>query len=175
MTASDTQPATGARTLVDFAYADLAHELVGVRRHLERVPDDRLDWRPHEKSKSLGELATHLAQAPGLSYLIVALDEFDMATGPRPPRTLPNRDAMLAEFDAATARLADAMAALDDAALARTWTMRRGDLVLLSRSKGQLLRTLGISHFVHHRAQLGVYLRLSGVAVPGVYGPSADE
>jgi uncharacterized damage-inducible protein DinB len=175
MTASDTQPATGTRTIADFAYADIAHELAGIRRHLERVPDDRLDWRPHEKSKSLGELATHLATSAALTLAVAAQDELDMATAPRGPKTLPSRDAIVAAFDEATAPVARAIAALDDAALAQPWTLRMGDHVVMTMPRGHVLRTLGVSHLVHHRAQLGVYLRMCGVAVPGVYGPSADE
>lgn len=164
-----------SRTLTDFAYFDMMHELAGVRRHLERVPDDKLDWRPHDKSKTLGELATHLAQIPFLPIVVATQPELDFAARPPQPKSLPSRDAILATFDETVAALTTAMADVDDAVLDEAWTLRAGPHVVLSQSKGRMLRTLGVSHIIHHRAQLGVYLRLLDIPVPAVYGPSADE
>ena len=170
-----TSPTTSPRTIVDAALFDVFQELAITRRHLERVPDDRLDWRPHPKSKTLGELATHLAWIVRLPVAIATMPELDFNTGPGPVKLLPSRDAMLAVFDEHVGALQQAMAGLEDAALAEPWTLRTRGNFAFSDRRGHMLRTLGVSHIIHHRAQLGVYLRLLDVAVPSSYGPSADE
>ncbi|HEX5830661.1 MAG TPA: DinB family protein [Gemmatimonadaceae bacterium] len=156
-------------------YADLAQELAATRRTLERVPDGRSDWRPHEKSMTLGRLATHLAEQPAFAMTILGSDELDLARSGSSARTLPTTAEMLALFDRDAAALQDAMATLDWPSLERTWTMRMGEKVFLSDRKVALIRKAVINHLVHHRAQLGVYLRMLDVPVPSIYGPSADE
>ena len=162
-------------SLARLALGDLDHELTLTRRTLERVPDEHLDWRPHEKSSTLGALAGHLAGIPFYGSMILALDGFDV-TKPMPKQDKPRgRDEMLQTFD----RLGDALrTALDEASedtLSESWTMRAGDHVIMQLPRAAAVRRLAISHLVHHRAQLGVYLRLLGLPVPSVYGPSADE
>ena len=155
-------------------YNDLDDELAATRKTLERFPDGKGDWRPHEKSRTIGELAAHVAQLPGLGLMILQTDELDAAT--RPPLPQVNSAAeVLALFESVAGRLRQAVAAADFAALERPWTLRRGDKVFLSRPKRALMRTMLINHLIHHRAQLGVYYRLLGVPVPGIYGPTADE
>jgi uncharacterized damage-inducible protein DinB len=159
------------------ALADLEHEMAQTRRVLERVPDEHFDWKPHARSMSLGRLAAHVANLPWLAGAALQGDELDVAAIPRPdPASAPkSRDQILAKFDTETANLSAALDASDDATLMEKWTMRNGSRVVLSLPRVGAIRGMGISHIVHHRAQLTVYLRLLDVPVPGLYGPSADE
>lgn len=159
------------------ALADLEHEMAQTRRVLERVPDEHFDWKPHEKSSSLGKLAAHIANLPWLARAALRGDELDVATVPRPdPAAAPkNREEILAKFDAELAELSAALDAADDATLMQRWTLRNGERVVLTLPRMGAIRGMGISHVIHHRAQLTVYLRLLDVPVPGLYGPSADE
>ena len=155
-------------------YEDLDREMASTRRVLERFPDGRGDWRPHEKSRPLAELAGHVAGIPGLGTLILERDELDRSG--RPPAPTPGTAAeLLALFDGNVAKLHAALAKMDADALERTWTMRMGGRVLVEGKKRVLLRVMVLSHVVHHRAQLGVYYRLLNIPVPSVYGPTADE
>lgn len=156
-------------------YSDAARELATTRRVLERVPDGQSDWRPHEKSMTLGRLATHLAELPATAGVILGSDERDIAATGYTPRVLQTTVERLALFDENAAAMQQAIAAADWPAVERTWTLRAGDRILARGPKSALLRTIVLSHMIHHRAQLGVYLRLLGVPVPSVYGPSADE
>lgn len=162
-------------SLKQLALGDLDSELASTRRALERVPDEHLTWRPHDKSMTLGRLATHLAQLPGLAISVARDAELDLATSRPGPSQLASRDEILRTFDRNVETLRAAFAALDDAALVESWTMRFGDRVVLSAPRAAAMRRMGISHIIHHRAQLTVYLRELGVPVPGLYGPSADE
>jgi uncharacterized damage-inducible protein DinB len=155
-------------------YEDLDREIDSTRRVLERFPEGQRDWRPHEKSRSLGELTGHVAAIPGLGAMILETDEVDRSGRPAPssPGTAAE---LLALFDANVAKLRAALAKADAAGLARTWRMRMGERVLVQDTKRVLLRIMVLSHMVHHRAQLGVYYRLLNVPVPSVYGPTADE
>lgn len=157
------------------ALGDLEHEMAITRRVLERVPEERLSWKPHEKSWSLGGIAVHIANLPRWAVAILQADEFDLAA-PLPRSAEPaSREEVLARFDAAVAAVREALAGADDAALARPWTLRRGEQVVTTLPKAGALRTMVISHVIHHRGQLSVYLRLLDVPVPSIYGPSADE
>ncbi|HEU4453236.1 MAG TPA: DinB family protein [Longimicrobium sp.] len=159
------------------ALGDFEHELAQTRRVLERVPDDRFDFKPHPKSFSIGHLATHLANLPFWLISILSDDEFDLATvPPTDPATLPTtRDAVLAKFDENVATVRAAFDAADDEALLRPWTLRKGEHVVMTVPRAAAIRTIGISHMVHHRGQMTLYLRLLDIPVPGIYGPSADE
>lgn len=156
-------------------FSDLDIELANTRRILERVPAGKLDYRPHEKSYTLGELATHIANLPNWMTGIAAEDEFDLSANP-PDRTVPDTPAAIVQgFDDAVARMRAAIAAAADEAWSAPWTLRMGDHVIFTLPRAAVFRNAGISHVIHHRAQLGVYLRLLDVPVPGLYGPSADE
>jgi uncharacterized damage-inducible protein DinB len=165
----------GATSAGQLLYGDLEHELTQTRRMLERVPDGRMDWTPHGKSMSLGRLATHVAELPMFAVSIVRDDELDFVKAGYQPRTLATTAEILALFDKGAREWREAVAATDFAKLSRPWTLRRGEHVIVSLPKAVLVRTMGISHVVHHRAQLSVYLRLLDIPVPGLYGPSADE
>jgi uncharacterized damage-inducible protein DinB len=153
---------------------DLDRELASTRRLLERYPAGKGTWQPHEKSRTLSVLATHVASIPHHGASILTTAEMDVSS--RPPQ-LPQDSAgeLLATFDAGVARLKSAVAETDDARLAEKWTMRAGARILASESRALLMRLMVVNHLVHHRAQLGVYLRLLNVPIPGMYGPSADE
>lgn len=162
-------------TPAQLLFSDLPQEVAATRRVLAQVPDGHTDWRPHAKSMPLGRLATHVAELPRFPVMILTTDELDWATSDYKPITLSTTAEILALFDERAAAMQAALAAADWAALGKRWAMRMGSKVFIEGQKGALIRTVCLSHMVHHRAQLGVYLRLLGVAVPGVYGPSADE
>lgn len=160
--------------LIDSILDEVTREAATTRRALERVPSDQLGWRPHPKSKSAGELAWHIAAIPGRIARIVQEDDVDIAAVK--PAPMPETTAGIVElFDRQVAEAKELLARLDDAALSRVTTMRRGDLKIFSGPKLALLRTLMLNHSYHHRGQLSVYLRLLNVPVPSIYGPTADE
>ena len=171
MTAS-TPPAVRPSELL---YPDLDAELALTRRMLAVVPDGQNDWKPHEKSASLGGLATHIASLPGFASTIFSTMELDWATFKYVPPVANTTAERLALFDERAAAMSAQVKGADWPALAEHWVMRAGDKVMMDEPKGKLLRTMGLSHIAHHRAQLGVYLRLLDVPIPGTYGPSADE
>jgi hypothetical protein len=153
-------------------------EMEYVRRHLERVPEDKDDWKPADKSMPLGWLATFLAILPTWGVDALAKNEFDVnpkaGAGMRP--TMPgNNTERLAMFDKNVAAGRAALAGMRDAQLADPWSLKAAGNTLWTRPKWLVLRTFFLNHAIHHRAQLGVYLRLLGIAVPAVYNDSADE
>jgi uncharacterized damage-inducible protein DinB len=153
---------------------DLDREIASTRRLLERYPAGKGTWQPHEKSRTLSLLATHVANIPQHGANILTTSEMDVSRRqPQPPRDA--AEELLETFDAGVARLKSAIAETDDTKLEETWTMRAGDRVLASAPRALLMRLMVVNHLVHHRAQLGVYLRLLNVPIPGMYGPSADE
>jgi uncharacterized damage-inducible protein DinB len=159
---------------MDNLLIDLDRELASTRRILERYPAGKGEWQPHGKSRTLSQLATHVANIPHHGANILTTAEMDVAT--RPPQPLKDSAAALLEvFDAGVTRLKAAVDDADAAKLGEKWTMRAGSRVLVSEPRALLMRLMVINHLVHHRAQLGVYLRLLDVPIPGVYGPSADE
>jgi uncharacterized damage-inducible protein DinB len=153
------------------------HESAVTRTLLERVPEDRVDWRPHPKSMSLGQLAAHLAAIPGWAVLALREPEFDLAPPGAPPHVRPAWESLAATlrtFDDKTTRGRAALAAATDLELQQPWTLKKGGEVLFIMPRGHVLRTMVLSHGIHHRAQLGVYLRMLDVPVPAMYGPTAD-
>jgi uncharacterized damage-inducible protein DinB len=169
---AETSPAPSLRAL---ALGDLEHELRGTRAVLERLPEAQLGWKPHERSFPLGALAAHAANLPWWMLRILQDDAFDLA-GPRPNLEPPASVAeVLERFDRNAAALLEGLGEADDARLAARWELRRGGEVVAATPRHAALRGFGISHLVHHRGQLTVYLRVLEVPVPGLYGPSADE
>ena len=148
-------------------------EMSATRRLLERVPDGRNDWRPHEKSMPLGRLATHLAELP--IWGVNSLQAEGVDIGNFTPVVLATTVERLALFDknASIARAALSGAADED--FAKPWSLLRGGKVMFTTTRGSTFRTFTLSHMIHHRAQLGVYLRLLDIPLPGTYGPTADE
>lgn len=157
---------------------ELQHEMATTRRLLERVPEDRLDWQPHPKSMTLGRLASHLAEIPGWMRPSVKQDALDLnppGGEPYVPAKLSSRDEMLALFDQNVADAADALASTPDEVFFTHWTMLNGGKEVFTLPKVAVVRSFVLSHTIHHRAQLGVFLRLLDIPVPATYGPSADE
>lgn len=154
---------------------DAMHELATTRRVLERLPEERMAWKPHERSMTLGGLATHLINLLNWQLAIFQYPEFDLSTVPLRREALASRAEVLEEFDANVGKLEQLIAECDEKALGEEWTLRHGDHIILRQPRAIALRTFGLSHMVHHRAQLGVYLRLLDLPVPSMYGPSADE
>ena len=154
---------------------DALHELNVTRRILERLPEEHMAWQPHSKSMTLGGLATHLINLLNWQIAILLQPEFDLSAVPVRREALQRREEVLEEFDANVAKLEKLLADCDEDALGQEWTLRNGDYVIQRQPRALALRTFGLSHMVHHRAQLGVYLRLLDIPVPGLYGPSADE
>lgn len=155
---------------------ELDRESQDTRRALARVPEDRLTWRPHERSDTLGQLAMHIATIPAAIVEISQLAAFDMTLARQTERPTAGRVAEVLEaFDASIARAKDELSRMDDSALAEPWTMVNGDAEVLTIPRGTLFRTILLNHWYHHRGQLTVYLRLAGAAVPAIYGDSADE
>ena len=157
---------------------ELDHEMAGTRKTLERVPDDKLAWKPHPKSFSMGDLATHLAEAPGWASVTLEQDSFDM----NPPGgqsyqrpKLGSRKEIVEMFDKNLAAARAALANATDEQLMKPWSLLDGGKVILTMPRIAVFRSFIMSHNIHHRAQLGVYLRMNDVPVPALYGPSADE
>ncbi len=175
MTSSNTDTGSDRQIELDSPFADIDEEFANTRRVLERFPDEHADWRPHQKSSTLIELAAHVASLPNFGQVIASGSVFDFAATPWVPPTARTRVELLALFDEKSESARAAVASLDDEALRGTWTLRSGDTVFLSGPRGYNIRRLMLSHIIHHRAQLTIYYRLLGVPVPGLYGPSADE
>jgi uncharacterized damage-inducible protein DinB len=144
------------------------------RRILERVPDGNDDWRPHAKSSTLTGLATHVAQLPGLGITILTEDEFDAASRTPDPRLTSNAE-RLKLFDKLSGEFVSLLENLTWDRATATWRFRAGERTVAEGTKAQMARSIIITHIAHHRAQLGVYLRLLGVPLPSTYGPTADE
>jgi len=154
------------------------NEIQGVRKTLERVPDGKFDWKPHSKSGTMGWLAGHLANLPWWATVTIQQDSLDLMPGGKamelPPAPKSNKE-LLAMFEAKAAEGRAALAAASDEELRKPWTLYKAGQQVLQMPKFVVLRNFVLNHMVHHRAQLGVYLRLNNIAVPAIYGPSADE
>ena len=162
-------------TPAELLYPDMAQELAATRKMIALVPDGDGEFKPHEKSMSLGALATHLAELPSFGTLLLTTTELDFATAGWPSKKFTANAERLAEFDRNAAAMTSAVESAGWEQLDERWVMRAGDVVYVDEKKGKLVRSFALSHMAHHRAQLGVYLRMTGVAIPGTYGPSADE
>lgn len=169
-----TDTTAAAPSLKQLALGDLEHEIATTRRVLERVPEEHLGWKPHAKSFSLAQLATHLTQIPHWITITLIQDELDAAAAPRiePPAT---HAELMRRFDDHVAEARAALQSADESTFRKNWTLRAGDHVILTMPRLAVLRGFCLSHMIHHRGQLSVYLRLLDVPVPSIYGPSADE
>lgn len=164
-------------TLSEMLLPEFDQEMASTRKTIERVPDDKLDWQPHAKSMVMRNLVTHLANMPTWVGHTLGKDALDLAPQGVPVRPAPIGSAKEAveEFDRNVAAARAAIANADDAAFGGTWSLLQNGQTLFTLPKLAVLRTFVMNHIIHHRAQLGVYLRLNDVPVPSVYGPSADE
>ena len=161
--------------LKKIALGDLESEIATTRRVLERLPEEHFDWKPHAKSMSLGGLATHIATIPFYGMAVLQGPDFDV-TAPLPPNPLATtRDEVLRRFDETVAAFRALLEGADDVSLREPWTLRAGERVVFTQPRTGVLRAMVVSHLVHHRGQLSVYLRLLDVPIPSIYGPTADE
>lgn len=154
------------------------NEMANTRKTLERVPHAKFDWKPHVKSAAMGGLATHLSNIPTWAVYTLDQDSLDLAPGgkPLPPAEPAKSQAeLLAVFDDNVAKARAAIAGASDEELFKPWSLLSNGNTILTMPKIAVLRNFVMNHLIHHRAQLGVYLRLNDIPVPSIYGPSADE
>jgi uncharacterized damage-inducible protein DinB len=151
---------------------ELRNEAATTRRVLERVPPASLGWKPHAKSRTLGEIATHIVTIPGLFLAPLDGDEFSYDAYSGQTDTVP---AILATWDRNIARALETLGGLSEERLLAPWRFRYGGRVIFDRPRHLLIRSVALNHLIHHRGQLTVYLRLLDVPVPPIYGPTADE
>ncbi len=155
------------------------HETANTRKTLERVPDDKPDFKPHPKSMSLARLAGHLAELPMWATMTLGQSELDLNPpgSSQPPQAyvMSSRAEALARFDEHVKQARELLASTTDEAMMQPWTLKNGGQTVMSMPRVAVLRGFVMSHMIHHRAQLGVYLRMNDVPVPSIYGPSADE
>jgi uncharacterized damage-inducible protein DinB len=164
-------------TLSEAMLPEFDQEMANTRKTLERVPEDKLDWRPHEKSMTMRGLATHLANLPSWTVHGVKLDELDIAPGGVPWRMEEVRSPAeaLELFDRNVAAARAAIVGASDELLLNSWSLLSNGRTVMTLPRVAMLRSFIMNHMIHHRAQLGVYLRLNDVPVPALYGPTADE
>jgi uncharacterized damage-inducible protein DinB len=164
-------------TIAELLLQDYDTEIANTRRTLERVPEGKNDWVPHEKSMKLGTLAMHCATMTLFGLYVIEDPGMDMmaSTRPRVQLVFTTTEACVATLDEHAARCRAAIAAASDEHFLEPWPFAVGPNVISNFSRYKTLRLWSMNHLIHHTAQLGVYLRLNGIAVPGLYGPSADE
>lgn len=153
---------------------ELNQEAVATRKMLQAVPFDKADWKPHDKSMTLGRLATHVAEIPSWFGITLLQDVLDFAAGDYKPFVAKDTADLIALLDKNLKNAEEVLNTFPDDKMSDNWTMRAGETVFFSLPKQQVVRTWCLNHWYHHRAQLGVYLRLLNVPLPGTYGPSAD-
>ncbi len=154
--------------------AELKREAVTTRKFLEIVPMDKAEWKPHEKSMTLGRLAVHVAEIPNWIKTTLNQDELDFETSNFKPNEAKNNEDLLNLFNTKLAEVEVILKDYPDEKMSDTWVMRSGETIYSSEPREDVVRFWGLNHLYHHRAQLGVYLRLLDVPIPGTYGPSAD-
>jgi len=150
-------------------------EMNSTRRTLERVPEDKLAWKPHEKSMTLGRLAGHVAELPRFGTIAIETDSLNLSAQEHKPLIATSRQQILDVFDQKVAEARAAIAGASDEHLMKPWSLEYQGKTIFTMPRAGVLRAMMLSHIIHHRAQLGVYLRLNDVPVPAIYGPSADE
>ncbi|MBV9770465.1 MAG: DinB family protein [Bryobacterales bacterium] len=157
---------------------EFEQEMANTRKVLERVPFDKLTWKPHPKSMTLGALSAHIANMAEWANLTIKDDSFDYAPeggAPYQTPTFASNKELVEAFDKGVAQARSSLAAADDQRLLAPWSLMAGGKTMMSMPRVAVLRTFVMNHIIHHRAQLGVYLRLNDIPVPAIYGPSADE
>ncbi len=161
--------------LAEALIAEFDHEATATRRTLERIPPDALDWRPHPKSMTMRALASHIAEMPVWTKTTMETSELDFAQVEYKPFSGDSVEAVVARYEESVKTAIGALQGRPDSDFMVPWTLRKGDHVMFTLPKVAVLRSMILNHQVHHRAQLGLYLRLNDIPVPGIYGPSADE
>ncbi len=162
----------------DALLPEFDQEMANTRKVLERCPEDKFGWKPHPKSFAMGALATHIVNMPGWAVDTIAKDSFDIAPPGSPPykeEPLTSRKELLERFDKNIAAARNAIAGAADEHWAKQWSLLMGGQNIFTMPRIAVVRSMILNHIIHHRAQLGVYLRLNDVPVPAIYGPTADE
>jgi uncharacterized damage-inducible protein DinB len=161
-------------TFKEVLLKELHHESIGTRKMLSLVPLDMATWKPHTKSMQIRDLAIHIADLPSWVSLAINTDHLDFAASPYNPTICNTTEELLAYFDENISKAAADLEGMSESILEEIWTLKNGDQIYMQANKLDTIRH-GFCQTVHHRAQLGVYLRLLDIPIPGVYGPSADE
>jgi uncharacterized damage-inducible protein DinB len=175
MSPDSTQPIEKSMTVGNTLSAELQYEAISTRKMLERVPDEFLGWKPHEKSMELRHIARHLAMLPSFVKPTLTSDEFDLAASPHQTPVLERASDLVEAFDNNLSEAVEFLSSVSDEDLTKTWRLRNGEKTIFEMPRAAVIRSLVLSHLIHHRGQLSVYLRLQNVPVPSIYGPSADE
>jgi uncharacterized damage-inducible protein DinB len=162
-------------TMIDSLIEEFEHEAQTTRKHLERLPGDKLEWRPHQKSFTAGGLAAHMIELVSWTEAILNQDEIDFDPATYEPYRAASVADLLKTFDDNVAKSKQALAGANDDTLKQPWSLKIMGRVLFEKPRAAVFRDFTLSHLIHHRGQFSVYLRLLGVPVPGSYGPSADE
>jgi uncharacterized damage-inducible protein DinB len=162
-------------TIAQAMIAEFSNESKGTRKMLERLPEDKFTWKPHQKSMSLGELATHIAHIPHWAETILNDDQFDMSTADFNVEKQNSRQGILDYFDGKVEAFKKTLDGKSDEHLSKSWKLINEGHVAVDMPRAACLRAFIISHIIHHRGQLSVYLRENDVPLPALYGPSADE
>ncbi|MDQ3292414.1 MAG: DinB family protein [Bacteroidota bacterium] len=167
-------PETQTLSVLDLLPKELAQEAETTRKMLSRIPDDKYDWQPHPKSMTIRQLATHIAELPSWITMGLNTDELDFAATPYNPKEVNNTAELLQLLEESVSSGTDSLNKASEEDLLPNWTLREGEQVYAVYTKYEVIRH-ALSQLIHHRAQLGVYLRLLNIPIPGSYGPSADE
>lgn len=160
--------------LIPMFLTEMEREAQTTRKMLSRIRDDKYDWQPHEKSMTVRQLATHIAELPTWVPMILTTDELDFAANPYQPIAINNTTELVAYFETCLNDAKAQLVPVHEAVLNQPWTLRNGEEIYDVSPKHEVVR-MTFCQIVHHRAQLGVYLRLLNIPIPGSYGPSADE
>lgn len=160
--------------IADSLLPEFDHEMANTRKVLERLPENKFGWKPHQKSFTMGALATHVSHLPFWAVMTIERDSIDVAAPMDNPEAK-TRAELLERFDRNTAAARGAITGTSDERMHAPWSLVAGDKTLFTMPRIAVLRSFVMNHMIHHRAQLGVYLRLNDVPVPALYGPSADE
>ena len=160
-------------TISETLLPEFDREMANSRKMLDVVPEDKFGWKPHEKSFSLGRLASHVAEMPGWATVTITQDSLELTPGQKPFNAATKAE-LLAAFDKNTSEARAALAGASDEHLHKNWKFIYGGHTIFDQPRTHVLRDMVLSHMIHHRGQLSVYLRLLDVPIPGMYGPSAD-
>ena len=161
-------------SIIKMLLKEMDNEANTTRKMLSRVPADKFDWKPHPKSMTLKRLSTHVAELPGWVDMAINTDELDFQNNPYIPADVKSTGELLDFFDACVKKGRKALEQVKEEDLTKEWVLRNGDQVYSRETKYEVIR-MAHSQIIHHRAQLGVFLRLLNVSIPGSYGPSADD
>lgn len=161
--------------IADLLLQTFDHEIKVTHRFLQGFPEGKAEFKPHEKSMAMGRLAVHVARLPQLILTMLTTPFLDFSAMERPALDFESRARLLADFDTLAAEARKALAGATDEQLNQHWPLKWGEKILVDEPRSLLFYSLFLNHMVHHRAQLGVYLRLNDLPVPAIYGPSADD